>query len=245
MNALTLARWQFAVTTLYHFLFVPLTIGLSLVSPSSPCCGRLLLPGRLRLRRRATLAGHDLRAYAGEDVRRVIGLATQDAHLFNTNIRENLRLARPEADDGELAAAAASARVLDWIHSLPDGWDTMVGEFGVRVSGGQRQRLALARALLADFPVLVLDEPTANLDAATERAVMDDLLAATEGRSVMLITHRLTGLDRFDEILVLDHGRVVERGGHTELVARQGRYHRMWARAAASPANGGPGRSSG
>ncbi len=187
----------------------------------------------LRLREldggRATLGGHDLRDYAAADVRRVIGLATQDVHLFNTTIRENLRLARPDASDTELEAAASRARVLEWIRGLPDGWDTTVGEQGTRVSSGQRQRLALARAVLARFPVLILDEPTANLDQATERAVMDDILAATQGTTLLLITHRLVGLERFDEILVLDRGRVVERGAHAALLRRDGRYRRMWS----------------
>ncbi len=177
----------------------------------------------LRLREldggRATLGGHDLRDYAAADVRRVIGLATQDVHLFNTTIRENLRLARPDASDTELEAAASRARVLEWIRGLPDGWDTTVGEQGTRVSSGQRQRLALARAVLARFPVLILDEPTANLDQATERAVMDDILAATQGTTLLLITHRLVGLERFDEILVLDRGRVVERGAPRRIAA--------------------------
>lgn len=178
---------------------------------------------------RAVLDGRDLSAYAAADVRRVIGLAAQDAHLFNTSIRENLRLARPDVDQDALEAAAAKGRILDWIGSLPDGWDTLVGEQGVQVSGGQRQRIALTRVLLAGFPIVVLDEPTANLDPATECALLDDLLDATTGQATLLITHRLTGLDRVDEVLVLDEGLVVERGTHAELLARGGRYHHMWA----------------
>lgn len=177
----------------------------------------------------ACLAGHDLREYAADDLRQVIGLATQDAHLFNTSIRENVRLARPTASDVEIVAALRRARVWDWVQSLPRGWDTPVGESGVQVSGGQRQRLALARALLADFPVVIFDEPTANLDPATADALMADLLAAVEGRATLLITHRLAGLESVDEIVVLDHGRVIERGSFGALLARRGAFARMWA----------------
>ncbi|MET8622466.1 thiol reductant ABC exporter subunit CydD [Kitasatospora sp. NPDC004669] len=175
----------------------------------------------------------DSRALADEDVRRVIGLCAQDAHVFDSSLRENLRLARPGADETELRAALAAARLLDWTEGLPDGLDTMVGEHGARLSGGQRQRLALARALLADFPVLVLDEPAEHLDLPTADALTADLLAATEGRTTVLITHRLAGLDdaTVDEVLVLDGGRVAERGRWSELVADpDGRLHAMWRR---------------
>ncbi|MGW3039824.1 thiol reductant ABC exporter subunit CydD [Kitasatospora sp. NPDC001159] len=175
----------------------------------------------------------DGRALAGEDVRRVIGLCAQDAHVFDSSLRENLRLARPGADETELRAALAAARLLDWTDGLPGGLDTMVGEHGARLSGGQRQRLALARALLADFPVLVLDEPAEHLDLPTADALTTDLLAATEGRTTVLITHRLAGLDdaTVDEVLVLDGGRVAERGRWSELVADpDGRLHAMWRR---------------
>ncbi|WP_030233387.1 thiol reductant ABC exporter subunit CydD [Streptomyces sp. NRRL S-350] len=175
----------------------------------------------------------DSRALAGEDVRRVIGLCAQDAHVFDSSLRENLRLARPGAGEDELRAALAAARLLDWTEGLPDGLDTMVGEHGARLSGGQRQRLALARALLADFPVLVLDEPAEHLDLPTADALTADLLAATEGRTTVLITHRLAGLAdaTVDEVLVLDGGRVAERGRWSELVADpDGRLHAMWRR---------------
>ncbi|MEU1287844.1 thiol reductant ABC exporter subunit CydD [Kitasatospora sp. NPDC005856] len=175
----------------------------------------------------------DSRALAGESVRRVIGLCAQDAHVFDSSLRENLRLARPDAEEDELRAALAAARLLEWTEGLPDGLDTMVGEHGARLSGGQRQRLALARALLADFPVLVLDEPAEHLDLPTADALTADLLAATEGRTTVLITHRLAGLDdaTVDEVLVLDGGRVAERGRWSELVADpDGRLHAMWRR---------------
>jgi len=159
----------------------------------------------------ALLDGHDLASYAADDVRSVIGGCPQDPHLFNASVRDNLRLARPEATDEELRAAAARARLLPWIESLPKGWDTPVGSHGAAVSGGERQRLALARAFLADPPLLILDEPTAHLDPPTRRALTADLLYATEGRAVLLITHELDGLDQVDEVVVLDHGRVIER----------------------------------
>ncbi|MFE0700178.1 thiol reductant ABC exporter subunit CydD [Streptomyces sp. NPDC058872] len=162
-----------------------------------------------------------------DEVRRFVGLCAQDAHLFDSTIRENLRLAKVGAEDGELREALRRARLLDWVDGLPDGLDTLVGEHGSRISGGQRQRLALARALLADFPVLVLDEPAEHLDLATADALTDDLLRATEGRTTLLITHRLHGLDAVDEVLVLDGGRTVQRGPYAELAAVDGPLRRM------------------
>ncbi len=176
----------------------------------------------------ALLNGHDLASFAADDVRSVIGGCPQDPHLFNATIRDNLRLARPGSTDEELEAAAARARLLPWIRSLPRGWDTPVGTHGAAVSGGERQRLALARAFLADPALLILDEPTAHLDPASRRALTADLLRATEGRSVLFITHERDGLDQVDQIVVLDHGRVAEQGGHHELRHAGGPYQRMW-----------------
>ncbi|GLX34710.1 ABC transporter [Streptomyces roseochromogenus] len=169
-----------------------------------------------------TLGGVDARTLNGDDVRRFVGLCAQDAHLFDSSVRENLRLARTGASEEELRGALAAARLLEWADGLPDGLDTLVGEHGERISGGQRQRLALARALLADFPVLVLDEPAEHLDLATADALTADLLAATEGRTTVLITHRLAGLEAVDEVLVLDRGAVVQRGAYAELAAVEG-----------------------
>ncbi|MGW5939705.1 thiol reductant ABC exporter subunit CydD [Streptomyces celluloflavus] len=186
-----------------------------------------------------TLGGTDAAAVDGDDVRRLVGLCAQDAHLFDSSLRENLRLARRgrpddaaalDAADQDLWDALGRARLADWVRGLPDGLDTMVGEHGARLSGGQRQRLALARALLADFPVLVLDEPAEHLDLATADALTADLLAATEGRTTVLITHRLTGLDAVDEVLVLDRGRAVQHGGYAELAAADGPFRRMLER---------------
>ncbi len=152
---------------------------------------------------RVTIAGRDAREYRQEDVRRIFALAGQEAHVFDSTIRENLRLARPAATDAELEAVLARAHLSDWVASLPDGLGTLVGEDGARLSGGQRQRLVLARALLADAPVLLLDEPTAHLDPPTARELMDDVLDATADRTVLLITHRPEGLERMDEVVTL------------------------------------------
>ncbi|MFI8349250.1 thiol reductant ABC exporter subunit CydD [Streptomyces sp. NPDC085596] len=169
-----------------------------------------------------TLAGVPADEMDGDDVRRLVGLCAQDAHLFDSTVRENLLLARKDATEAELRDVLLRARLLDWVDGLPEGLDTHVGEHGARLSGGQRQRLALARALLADFPVLVLDEPAEHLDLPTADALTEDLLAATEGRTTLLITHRLAGLAAVDEVLVLDAGRVVQRGPYAELVTVDG-----------------------
>ncbi|MET9860851.1 thiol reductant ABC exporter subunit CydD [Streptomyces smyrnaeus] len=177
-----------------------------------------------------------------DTVRQQVGLCAQDAHLFDSSLRENLRLALPRtgaeqteqiptaATEPRMHAALAAARLDDWVATLPDGLDTLVGEHGAKLSGGQRQRLALARALLADFPVLVLDEPAEHLDLPTADALTADLLAATEGRTTVLITHRLQGLAAVDEIVVLDHGRPVERGSYHELAYADGPFADMLAR---------------
>ena len=175
----------------------------------------------------ASLDGHDLASYSADDVRSVIGGCPQDPHLFDATIRDNLRLARPDATDEELEGAADRARLLAWIRSLPRGWDTPVGTHGAAVSGGERQRLALARAFLADPALLILDEPAAHLDTDSRRALTADLLHATEGRSVLFITHELDGLDQVDTIVVLDQGRVVEEGSHQQLRHAGGHYQRM------------------
>ncbi len=177
-----------------------------------------------------TLNGVEIAALGGDEYRRVIGLVAQDAHIFDSTLEENLRLARRDATEDQLRAALDQVRLLHWALELPAGLATEVGERGARMSGGQRQRLAVARALLADFPVLVLDEPGELLDTPTADAIVADLLDVTRGRTTLLITHRLAGLEQIDEVLVLDGGRVIERGTHAELVDAGGRYTRMWAR---------------
>ncbi|WP_422938540.1 thiol reductant ABC exporter subunit CydD [Streptomyces leeuwenhoekii] len=181
-----------------------------------------------------TLAGTDARDLDGDEVRRLVGLCAQDAHLFDSSVRENLLLARRDATDADLRDALGRARLLEWADGLPEGLDTLVGEHGARLSGGQRQRLALARALLADFPVLVLDEPAEHLDLPTADALTADLLDATEGRTTLLITHRLAGLAAVDEVVVLDEGRVVQRGTFDELAAAEGPLRTMIEREAAA-----------
>jgi ABC-type transport system involved in cytochrome bd biosynthesis fused ATPase/permease subunit len=158
-----------------------------------------------------TIAGEDLRRYRQEDVRRVVAVADQDAHLFSASIRDNVRIGRPDANGAELEQALRSARIWDWIESLPEGLDTLVGEEGRELSGGQRQRIVLARALIAGAPVLVLDEPTAHLDPPTAEALIEDIFAAAGDRSVLLITHLGEGLDLADELVVLGDDQT--RGG--------------------------------
>jgi ATP-binding cassette, subfamily C, bacterial CydC len=157
-----------------------------------------------------TIDGHDARAYRQADVRGLFALAGQEAHVFDTSIRENLRIGRPTATAAELEDALRRARLGVWVASLADGLDTLVGEEGTRLSGGQRQRLTLARALLADAPVIVLDEPTAHVDAETAGPLLDDLLDAAGDRTVLLITHRPEALERMDEIVRLEAGARVE-----------------------------------
>ena len=157
-----------------------------------------------------TLAGTDITELDSDALRSVIGLCEQDAHIFDSTLRENLRLARPAATDTELHDALRRARLGHWADSLPAGLDTPVGEHGARLSGGQRQRLALARVLLADFPVVILDEPAEHLDEQTADALTADLLAATTGRTVLLITHRPVPADQVDQVLQLSGGRLAE-----------------------------------
>jgi ABC-type multidrug transport system fused ATPase/permease subunit len=171
---------------------------------------------------------HDIAEYAQADVRNTVGLLAQDAHIFNTTIGANIRLVRPDATDEEVVDACARAGLSPWLGTLPEGLDTRVGSGGALVSGGEGQRIALARALLAGRPIMVLDEPTANLDPETGREVMDGLLPATAGGTVILITHDLTAAARTGEIFVVEAGCTVEHGTHAELLALGGRYARMW-----------------
>ncbi len=175
-----------------------------------------------------TLSGTPIDRLSPDALRTVVGMVGQDAYLFDTTIAENLRVGKRNATDAELAEVVARVGLAGWLGGLPQGLATEVGGHGARVSGGQRQRLAVARALLADFPVLVLDEPAEHLDTDAADALTADLLDMTAGRTLLLITHRLSGLESVDEIVVMDEGRVIERGTHDELLGLAGTYSRLW-----------------
>jgi ATP-binding cassette subfamily C protein CydC len=157
---------------------------------------------------RVTVGGTDARMLRQRDVRATVSLDSQESYLFSTTIRENVRLADPDADDAAIERALRQAQIWEWCASMPKGWDTFVGEEGALVSGGERRRIALARTFLADAPVVVVDEPTAHLDPETAERLIDDLLSATEGRTVLLITHRPEGMDMVDGVVRLRHGRL-------------------------------------
>ena len=176
----------------------------------------------------ATLDEVALERRSGDDVRRVVGLVEQHPHLFDSTLAENLRIGRRTAGDDELAEVMVRVGLGPWLDALPEGLATRVGPGGARLSGGQRQRVAVARALLADFPVLILDEPAEHLETEAADALTADLLDLTADRTGVLITHRLRGLEAVDEIVVLEHGAVAERGTHAELLARGGRYAGLW-----------------
>ena len=185
---------------------------------------------------RVTIDGVDVRAMTLEDLSRIVGVVSQETYLLHTTVRENLATARPGATDAEVEDAARRAQVHDVITALPDGYDTMVGARGHRFSGGEQQRIAIARTLLRDPRVLVLDEATSALDNATERAVQAALDEASAGRTTITVAHRLSTIRDADTIAVLDHGRVVERGTHEVLTAAGGAYAALVASAERSPA---------
>lgn len=171
-----------------------------------------------------TIDGTDVRDMSFASLAAAVGVVSQETYLFHASVADNLRFARPSATDEELVAAARVAQIHDHLMSLPDGYDTIVGERGYRFSGGEKQRLAIARAVLRDPPVLVLDEATSALDTQTEQAVQEAIDAVAAGRTTITIAHRLSTIAGADEIIVLDHGSVAERGTHEELLALGGRY---------------------
>ncbi len=173
---------------------------------------------------RVRVDGHDVRGLTVDSLRHAVGVVTQDPHLFHESIADNLRYARPEASEDELVAVCRAARIHDVIARLPDGYDTIVGERGYRLSGGEKQRLAIARVLLKDPAVVILDEATAHLDSESERLVQAALKEILRGRTSLVIAHRLSTIVDADVILVIDEGAVVEQGTHAELIAREGLY---------------------
>jgi ATP-binding cassette subfamily B protein len=175
-----------------------------------------------------TLDGYDIREVTQASLRTHMGVVFQESFLFDTTIRENLRLARPTATDDEIETAARAAEIHTWIMGLPQGYDTMAGAAGGQLSGGQRQRLALARALLRDPALLLLDEPTSALDATTEAAISATLAQLARERTVIMSTHRLAAVVNADRIFVLEAGHLVEVGTHAELLARRGLYYDLW-----------------
>lgn len=185
---------------------------------------------------RIFLGGCDLRSYPLLELRQQFSVVSQDIFLFNDTVRENIRVGRAEASDAEVEEAASNARIHSFILTLPQGYDTLVGERGIRLSGGEKQRIAIARALLKKSPILILDEATSSLDAESERSIKDTLMGLREGRTTFMIAHRLSTVVDADEILVLKDGGLVERGCHRELLARQGEYYRLVA-AQSNPLN--------
>ncbi len=187
--------------------------------------------------------GHDVRHIQLESLGRVIGVVTQETYLFHASVLENLRYAKPDATQEEIEAAARAAAIHDRVMELPEGYDTIVGERGYKLSGGEKQRVAIARVLLKDPRVLILDEATSALDTVSERLIQSALDRLMEGRTTIAIAHRLSTILRADQILVYDRGRIVERGRHDELIRHEGLYARLYAEQFAAeeePATGPP-----
>jgi ATP-binding cassette subfamily B protein len=178
---------------------------------------------------RITIDGQDIRDVTQASLRRAIGIVPQDTVLFNDTVEYNIAYGKPGAARQDVEAAARAARIHDFIASTPLGYDTMVGERGLKLSGGEKQRVAIARTLLKDPPILIFDEATSALDSANERAIQAELRSAAQGKTTLVIAHRLSTVVDAHEILVMDAGHIIERGTHEQLLAQGGRYASMWA----------------
>lgn len=190
---------------------------------------------------RITIDGQDVRGLTQQSLRRAVGIVPQDTVLFNDTVAYNIAYGRPEATHAEVVAAAQAARIHDFIASTPKGYETTVGERGLKLSGGEKQRIAIARTLLKDPPIVIFDEATSALDSANERAIQGELKRAARGKTALVIAHRLSTVVDADEILVVEAGRIVERGTHAQLLARDGRYAQMWALQRSSAEEAGAG----
>ncbi|GGV14016.1 ABC transporter ATP-binding protein [Streptomyces litmocidini] len=232
---------RFEKVTFAHAGAEPLFEGLDLDVPSGAKIGFVGRSGggkttltRLLLRMtdldggRITIGGQDISRIRQTDLRGMIAYVPQDPAMFHRTLRENIAFARPEATEAEIRRAAEAAHVTEFADSLPEGFDTMVGERGVKLSGGQRQRVALARAILRDAPILLLDEATSALDSESEMLVQDALWRLMEGRTALVVAHRLSTVATMDRLVVLDRGRIVEQGTHQELLTAEGAYAKLW-----------------
>ncbi|MFM2049550.1 MAG: hypothetical protein RL682_41, partial [Pseudomonadota bacterium] len=178
---------------------------------------------------RITIAGQDIKQVTQASVRQAIGIVPQDTVLFNDTVEYNIAYGRPGANRAEVEAAAKAAHIHAFIAAAPKGYDTMVGERGLKLSGGEKQRVAIARTLLKNPPVMIFDEATSALDSANERAIQAELQGVSQNKTTLVIAHRLSTVVDAHEILVMDAGRIIERGTHSALLAANGRYAQMWA----------------